>query len=357
MKVLIIGGGFFGCNVAYFLSKDQSFQITLADKESQMMSRASKHNHNRLHLGYHYLRSINTANQSIEGIHSFMENYRDAIIHNFPNYYAIASNGSKSSVSDFINYCNKLDISFQYEFPEKEILNPNMVQECFKVPEPIFDHNTLAHLITKNITKKNIHLLPKTQCSNIRESNNGFKVSLNGKDQAFDVVINCTYAQLNSTHEGLITENQEEYIFEEVLIPIFNYNMKKVGVTVMDGEFCSIMPKGLKENQFLLYHVKESVLQKQTGFFNSLAPQKTLNQAIETILSASTPYYPFLKEVKIDGYWKDTRVVKRNLDDERLTEIKSYDNLKGYYSIFSGKVTTCVKTAMELKATISNDFN
>ena len=71
MKVLVIGAGLFGSSVAAILA-DKNVNIDLVEAEDDIMKLASRVNHNRIHLGYHYLRSIDTAEQSIEGLLSFL---------------------------------------------------------------------------------------------------------------------------------------------------------------------------------------------------------------------------------------------------------------------------------------------
>ena len=39
-------------------------------------------------------------------------------------------------------------------------------------------------------------------------------------------------------------------------------DIEKIGITIMDGDFCSILPKGFDKNTFLLYHVKNSVIRE-----------------------------------------------------------------------------------------------
>ena len=91
MKVLVVGGGIFGCSISLELSKS-GFDVTLIEKDSDIMGNASKQNHNRIHYGYHYPRSIETATQSLDGLLSFLMTYKESIINNFPNYYSVAKN-------------------------------------------------------------------------------------------------------------------------------------------------------------------------------------------------------------------------------------------------------------------------
>ena len=41
-------------------------------------------------------------------------------------------------------------------------------------------------------------------------------------------------------------------------------NHEKIGLTIMDGPFCSVMPKGNNKNEFLLYHPKYSVVSESS---------------------------------------------------------------------------------------------
>ena len=53
MKVIVIGAGIFGVTASLTLSKN-GYDVTLVECESDIMSKASKCNHNRLHFGFHY---------------------------------------------------------------------------------------------------------------------------------------------------------------------------------------------------------------------------------------------------------------------------------------------------------------
>ena len=88
MQVKIIGAGIFGCVIAYELDR-AGHDVIIIEQDSDIMQRASRCNHNRLHLGYHYPRSIETAKQSLDALITFLTNYKDAIVSNFPNYYMI----------------------------------------------------------------------------------------------------------------------------------------------------------------------------------------------------------------------------------------------------------------------------
>ena len=134
------------------------------------------------------------------------------------------------------------------------------------------------------------------------------------------------------------------------------YNHPKIGLTVMDGPFCSIMPKGNTPNQFLLYHAKYSILTETEGM--SLTPLKDIEHNLEMITKDSSNYFPFIKDVKFIDYWRTTRAIPITKNDERLSKIITYPTNNKFITIFSGKISTCVKIAKQIKhGLLSGDFN
>jgi glycine/D-amino acid oxidase-like deaminating enzyme len=88
MKIAVIGGGVFGSVASYFLA-NKGHDVTLFEKNSQILTGASSNNQNRLHLGFHYPRDIETAIQSVQGYKEFKEHFSDACEFSFPCYYGL----------------------------------------------------------------------------------------------------------------------------------------------------------------------------------------------------------------------------------------------------------------------------
>ena len=78
-SVAVVGAGFFGGMIAVTLAR-RGYTVDLYDRHDEVMRGASRANHNRIHLGYHYLRSIETAQQSIEGLSTFREVFGEAVL-------------------------------------------------------------------------------------------------------------------------------------------------------------------------------------------------------------------------------------------------------------------------------------
>ncbi|MDO9157394.1 MAG: hypothetical protein Q7U17_10995 [Sediminibacterium sp.] len=119
------------------------------------------------------------------------------------------------------------------------------------------------------------------------------------------------------------------------------------GITIMDGPFCSLMPKGISPDQFILYHVKHSVLETHVGDKNiPWMPIKGFPDL--DIIEQSKQFFPILNHMELIDSWITTRIVlpQQEIDDARPTLTIQHGN--GIYSLFSGKLTTCVAAAKDL---------
>jgi hypothetical protein len=350
MNVLVIGAGLFGCCSAIELSR-AGFQVDLIDSENDIMLQASRVNHNRIHLGYHYLRSIETAEQSIDGLLSFLFNFGHAVENQFPNYYAIAKEGSKTTPEEFLNFCTKVGISYDYESPEGNLFDKDKLSACFKVPEPVFDYITLKQLIGESIAKSKVNLLLSNKLNKLKQVSKGsYEATYNSIIKKYDAVINSSYAGFNNVN-GMLGVPLKNLLYERVFIPEFKFDSSPFGLTIMDGPFCSVMPKGKQANEFLLYHVKHSVLENK---LTQLMPEFIGNseRTVEDIYENSSLFMPFLKGVNRMTFNEITRVVHKNDDDARLTELYTYEGFDNYFSLLSGKITTCVQASLEIKHTL-----
>jgi hypothetical protein len=331
MKIIVIGAGIFGVTTALTLSKN-GYNVTLVECEGDIMSKASKCNHNRLHFGFHYPRSIKTAKQSLDGYDLFYNNFSKSIVTDFPNYYLI-DRGGKVSSDEFKSFCDKLGIYYDESYPKNINVNFESISLSTITKEPIFDFESIKSDLMERINNSTINLI-LNQC-----------ITTKSELDEFDVIINTTYGNINKIND-LYGISPIKLKLQDVIIPIFKMDSDKIGLTIMDGDYCTIMPKGFEENTFLLYHVKHSVIKQYEGYYipNEWGNDDIdyIEDKIKIIYDNSKFYYPFLDDTKRVSYWRTIRALPINDDDERLSklEINTIGNKK-IISLLSGKITTC----------------
>ena len=76
---LVIGGGFYGCEVALAMHRAGARRIAVIEAEERLLRRASYVNQARIHNGYHYPRSLLTAQSSRRNFARFCDDYSFAV--------------------------------------------------------------------------------------------------------------------------------------------------------------------------------------------------------------------------------------------------------------------------------------
>ncbi len=351
-RVVVIGGGIFGLSTAIVLG-EAGYKVTVLEKRNDVMLESSLVNQNRVHMGYHYPRSTDTIKESLGALASFKEFYDSSIVTDFVKYYAIAKEGSFTNAENFVRVCEEMDLPLREGYPDAGILNRDMVEACWVTPETIFDYHLMRRAAVNRVTSNsNIRVLRNVHPSRIGVGNSHHIELSDGTELETDVIINSTYAAIDDILR-LLGRQPMKYQFELCLEAILEMENPpdRFGVTIMDGPFCSLMPKGADPRHFIAYHVKHSVLQTQ------IKNQSPSWGAIENfpeldLLEASSQYYPIINDMKWRESWITTRVVipDHDNDDARPTFLK--DHGEQVYTIFSGKLTTCVSIARKALDTL-----
>ncbi len=347
---IVIGGGLFGLTTSIVLAEN-GIKVTVLEKNLDILKEASLVNQNRIHYGYHYPRSIETGQESIDGMEDFLSYYGDCVNNSLIKYYAISKKRSHTSVDEFIKFSKKLNIPLEESWPDEKFLNRDLIQQCWKAHEPNFDYQTLRVNILNRINKlKNIKILRNSKIIKIDSFyDNQVQVTLrNGYEIKGNNLVNATYSGLNDIFK-LATKKNMEAKFQLVVLPILKINKKipTYGLTIMDGPFCSILPRGFSKDEYILSNVKGSVLESKTGF--KKPTWKEFSGSVERdIVEKCKTYFPILSEMEIVDSWITTKMLLPNQEknDSRPTLILTHK--KNIYSIFSGKVTTCVRVAKDM---------
>jgi|TARA_B110000438_G_scaffold296345_1_gene340897 hypothetical protein len=350
MKIAIIGGGIFGVTIATNLAKNHS--IDLYEQQNDILQSASGINQYRVHRGYHYPRSSDTAIavSNIEPL--FKKEYHDSIIQDVDHYYCIAKEHSLTNSQQFQNFCSNHNLEFTQS--NLDLLNSESIQLCVKVKEDLFDPSKLKAICLNKLKSANVNLLLNTKANDDIFSN-------------YDFVIICTYANINSILSKYPLK-QINYQFEICEKPVVQLpsSFKKKSIVIMDGPFMCVDPFGNSGN-FVLGNVVHAIHHTNVGKFpvipkefepllnNKIVPNPSITN-FNNFISSAEKFIPSIRNAKHLGSMFTIRAVPPNVDktDERPTLIRKIDS--NIISVFSGKIPTCIQTSNEIEKMISN-FN
>ena len=251
--VIIIGGGFFGCQVALSLKSLGIKRILIIESENALMKRASLVNQARVHNGYHYPRALQTGISSRKNYFRFLDEYKYAIKNDVQMIYAIARN-SKINANQFSRFCDEIG-AFCIEDKKSlnDLFDPTLIETSFKVNELSFNAKSIALNITEKLKNAGVDILLSTT-GKIKEHGEKFVKVETSKDQFISsYVFNCTYAYLDNVGIELNTSLKKE--LGEIALIKPPPSLEGRAVTVMDGPFFSTMPYPAK-NCYSLTHVR-----------------------------------------------------------------------------------------------------
>ncbi|NJM34904.1 MAG: FAD-dependent oxidoreductase [Rhodomicrobium sp.] len=252
---LIVGGGIYGCYTALKLAEAHGGkEVAIVEREADLLRRASYNNQARVHNGYHYPRSILTALRSRVNAPRFLDEFGDAIVSDFEQYYAIARRRSNVTPGQFEEFCRRIGAHLR-PAPERirALFDPELIETVYVVEELVFDADKLRERIVKRLKSagvrvfleaeaRSLSLGPGTPYPQIKlhlkyRSNPALR-ELTGR-----FLYNCTYAALNRllAASRLQTIRLRHEATEMALIELPPV-LKGLSITVMCGPFFSLMP-------------------------------------------------------------------------------------------------------------------
>ena len=349
MKIAIIGSGFFGLASAFELLKN-GHEVTVFEKETDILQGASKKNQFRFHLGYHYPRSQATVNEVKKANKEFTKFYSCSVFGKTKNYYAISLFDSKTTLKNYLKFVKKNKLSFK-----KSLIsyNKKLTSHFYLSKEKNLNYFKFKKIIKNKILKHKINLFKNTEFS---------KKDLKNYDK---VIVSC-YSYNNHVLNNLgikkIPKHKYELI-EKILIKLPK-KYKDQSFIVLDGDFVCLDPY-LGTNYHLLSDVKNSKIEiiksKFPIFKNKLHKSLKIgidynkkNSNFKNFIDNSVKYLPFLKKAKFVGSFKVVRTLSLNknsqLKDERLSYITKHSSK--IISILAGKWNTSIYVAKKISEII-----
>lgn len=362
MKV-IVGAGLYGLYSALFLAKrNKKNRIVILEKDTEPFMRATYINQARVHMGYHYPRSLSTAERSAHYFRRFMDDFSFSVFTGFDQIYATSAQFSWTDAEEFRKFCRAAGIRCEDIGPSK-YFNDGMCDGAFLTKEYTYDAHILRDFFMDELSCfPNVEFHFNSAVQQVKREGAHFNVETSdGKVYSTDFLLNATYASTNQVSKLLGYESFHiKYELCEIILCDVDEALKNVGLTVMDGPFFSIMPFGktgmhsLTAVTFTPHDTSYDDLpafccQKKSGGFCSPNSLGNCNNCSAKPESA-WPYMSGLarKYIKPEygfsyrsSLFSMKPILKASeIDDSRPTVIRKFSSHPTYISVLSGKINT-----------------
>lgn len=245
---IIIGAGLYGLYAASYCAK-RGQHVLVLEYDRASFQRATYINQARVHMGYHYPRSLTTAIKSAGYFRRFCEDFGFCIHTKFDQIYATSDKFSWTNAKQFMDFCKAADIKCEEVAPSK-YFQPGMCDGAFLTQEYTYDAKILQAYYEEQLSGNNhAEILYNVRIQEICKEGSSFTVTLeDGTTFSTGFVLNATYASVNQILDKVqgIEKSSFDIKYElcEIILCEPSKPLKDIGITVMDGPFFSIMPFG-----------------------------------------------------------------------------------------------------------------
>lgn len=365
---VVIGGGFYGACLALLLRRLYP-RVLLAEKEDDLLQRASYINQARVHTGFHYPRNIVTAYRSLVNFPRFTADFRHAIMRDFTKVYAVARLNSKINAHRFYEMFRRMKAPIEPAPAHLTALfNPELIERVFLVREYAFDASVLKDILRARLEAEGVEIRTGTCILGVRQgTGEGLEMDAETGGQRFRIAathaFNCTYSLINVLlHASGLPLLPLKHEITEMALVRPPETLRSLGVTVMDGPFFSTMPfpaLGLHS----LSHVRYTPHRGWTDEAPPLDGHELLRAAppvskARHMINDAARYLPALGGVRPEGSLFEVKTVllASEQDDARpILFRKDYGGLKGFHVAMGGKIDN-IYDLLETIADLNEDF-
>lgn len=361
-EAIVVGGGFFGGEIATLLRARLGGPVILLEKEGGLLQRASYTNQARIHGGYHYPRSLLTARRSRVNHPQFLADYAAAVLPGFTGYYAVSRRDSNVTADQFRLFMERVGAPLRpAPATVKNLFDPDFIEDVWGVEESVFDAAKLKELVERKLAGE-VDVRLGTEAQSVRPE--GDHLVLTAQDSAGQRnlltrhVFNVAYSNIN----GLLRRSRLPVIplkheLTEMPLVTLPPALDNVGVTVMCGPFFSVMPfpdrrcHSLSHVRYTPHHEWSDDEACQINPHDHLTGYHFKSRLPEMIHDASR-YLPALTSCRPTGHslWEVKTVLPMSeSDDSRPILFRRDWGLPGLHCILGAKIDNIYDILAEVK--------
>lgn len=341
---VIIGGGIFGLYAASFLSS-KGAKVAILEKEKTIFDRASKINQSRIHQGYHYPRSLKTAQKTANYYHRFCKDFSFSLIKPFKQYYAVSKQNSKIGANDYVRFCQKINIPLK-EVDSSTFFKKGKVSATFKAEESCFNYLKIKSFYLNKFTNNNkVDIYYKTFPVAYKKPGSKYILSLNNSSTKLitPLVINATYSNVNEVNKMFGYKGYKiKYELCELALCKSKNRFSRTGLTVVDGPFFSLMPFAdgdfftLSSVRYTPINTSHLKLQNIKHYNLKHSNWRKMKLLAKDYLKQNIGFFKY----KTSIFEIKPILISSEKNDSRPTLITIHSRKPFFISIFAGKIST-----------------
>ncbi|HKT04726.1 MAG TPA: FAD-dependent oxidoreductase [Rugosimonospora sp.] len=351
--VVIVGGGFYGCFVAYQIaSRFPHHNILVLEKENALFTGASATNQGQLHKGYMYSIDAELAAECGRNVVLFERHFHDAIDHGVTAYYGIHRD-SEIDPAGYERFCRAQGIPLREVDGAARRYFGDEVEVVYASAERTFHSGRLQALMRARMDRYGVRVRTAQRVLRVAPRDGGGVTVLlaDGTAIGAGTVYNTAFAGINPLHErsGLSHVPMRCEVFLHFLLGM-PAEYGNVGTSVIRGYFASLLPSSFRGG-----HLLAAAAYRRIRARDGLPPSEHIDEyLIEKVygeaLAGCSGYLPGLRDAAYLGHVIGTRVACIDQVSgevtSRVTPVLDFDGVPGYHVILGGKVT-CLFEALE----------
>jgi hypothetical protein len=289
-RVAILGAGIQGC-LAALLFKKHGYDVTLIDKSSDIMTRASSVGEGRIHLGLEYANdpSFQTAKYMVESAMHFSSTI-ESLVRRKIDWSALKSerlmclipHDSLVTPKQFEDYGSKLellyedillndpDLSYLGERPPKILIgrvpvpqsvNTSFIQAAYESVEVCILSNKLKLIIKDALAEQGVNLVFGRKIVDVQRNNQNplgaLKVITDSSENDYDAVVNCLWedrARIDRKMGLKVPQDESIRVKASVRLPNLPIHANIPSVAIMNGPFGDFVRYGPNDQVYFAWH-------------------------------------------------------------------------------------------------------
>jgi hypothetical protein len=346
--VAVIGAGIIGCTVAWRIREALGYDVDLYERRNDILLETSAGTSNRVHHGYQYARSPETASSLRAHHRRFTEVYGSCIVPS-ANYYGVADD-SPMSPADYVDFCTRCDLPIESQRPQGVFTDH--VRLSLLSREQSLDPAALRTLCRERLQDWGVRVISATASRDMLDG--------------YEHVIAATYANPNLLRHP---QQQQDHHFSlyEVMVVELPGQYAGLSAMVVYGPFMTVDVLGTTGGH-VLYHAHHGVHHVNVGPFAEVptayqpllyrfTPADELDGLTHAprAFAAAWRYFRGMDRARHTG---STFVVRVQAPSDVRDAVRrtTIDEIRpGWYSISAAKLSACVSIADTVVARLHRD--